>query len=52
MNVYKLSASVTRLAIESEQMESTNVGFEESVLNREAGTGEDTYLLEYPSKTR
>ena len=49
-NVYKLSARVVRLAIESEQIESADFAFEESILIREASTEEVTYLLEHPSK--
>lgn len=48
-NVYKLSARVVRLAIESEQVESADFAFEKSIL-MEASTEEVTYLLEHPSK--
>ncbi|CAP79291.1 hypothetical protein PCH_Pc17g00040 [Penicillium rubens Wisconsin 54-1255] len=50
LNVYKLSARVIRLAIESEHIESADFAFEVGILIREASTEEVTYLLEHPSK--
>lgn len=50
MNVYKLSARVIRLAIESEHIESADFAFEVGILFGEASTEEVTYLLEHPSK--
>ncbi|CDM32684.1 hypothetical protein PROQFM164_S02g002835 [Penicillium roqueforti FM164] len=50
LNVYKLSARVIRLAIESEHIESADFAFEVGILFGEASTEEVTYLLEHPSK--